>query len=50
VPVIPIIGRAQLAQIEDNIRSLNVTLSPEQLQRLDGVTAVSMGFPQNTWH
>ena len=46
-PVIPIIGARKLAQIEDNIRSLNVTLSPEQLQRLDGVTAVSMGFPHN---
>jgi len=47
VPVIPIIGARKLAQIEDNIRSLNVTLSPEQLQRLDKVTAVSMGFPHN---
>ncbi len=47
VPVIPIIGARKLAQIEDNIRSLNVKLSPEQLQRLDKVTAVSMGFPHN---
>jgi aryl-alcohol dehydrogenase-like predicted oxidoreductase len=47
VPVIPIIGARKVAQIEDNIRSLDVTLSPAQLQRLDKATAVSMGFPQN---
>ena len=45
VPVIPIIGARKLAQIEDNIRSLDVTLSPEQLQRLDNASAVSLGFP-----
>ena len=45
VPVIPIIGARKLAQIEDNIRSLEVTLSPEHLQRLDKASAVSLGFP-----
>ena len=45
VPVIPIIGARKLAQIEDNIRSLEVTLSPEHLQRLDQASAVSLGFP-----
>ena len=45
VPVIPIIGARKLAQIEDNIRSLEVVLSPAQLQRLDQASAVSMGFP-----
>jgi diketogulonate reductase-like aldo/keto reductase len=43
--VIPIIGARKLAQIEDNIRSLGVTLSPEQLARLDKATTVSLGFP-----
>jgi aryl-alcohol dehydrogenase-like predicted oxidoreductase len=47
VPVIPIIGARKLSQFEDNIRSLNVTLSPEQLQRLDKITAVSRGFPHS---
>jgi aryl-alcohol dehydrogenase-like predicted oxidoreductase len=46
-PVIPIIGARKLAQIEDNIRSLAVTLTPEQLQRLDKATAVSLGFPHD---
>ncbi|HEY0791624.1 MAG TPA: aldo/keto reductase [Chthoniobacterales bacterium] len=47
VPVIPIIGARKPSQIEDNIRSLDVTLSPEQLERLDKVSAVSLGFPQD---
>jgi len=47
VPVIPIIGARKLAQIEDNIRSLEVTLSPAQIERLDKATAVSMGFPHD---
>jgi aryl-alcohol dehydrogenase-like predicted oxidoreductase len=47
VPVIPIIGARKLAQIEDNIRSLEVKFSSEQLQRLDKTSAVSMGFPHD---
>jgi aryl-alcohol dehydrogenase-like predicted oxidoreductase len=47
VPVIPIIGARKLAQIEDNIRSLEVTLSTAQLERLDKATAVSLGFPHD---
>src|ERR1700676_3688965 len=42
VTVIPIIGARKVAQIEDNIRSLEVKLSPEQLQRLEKVSAVSL--------
>ena len=45
--MIPIIGARKLSQLEDNIRSLDVTLSPAQLQRLDQATAVSMGFPHD---
>jgi len=47
VPVIPIIGARKLAQVEDNIRSLEVTLSLEQLQRLDKASAISLGFPHD---
>lgn len=47
VPVIPIIGARKLSQLEDNIRSLDATLSPAQLHRLDKATAVSMGFPHD---
>ena len=47
VAVIPIIGARKLAQIEDNIRSVEVILSPAQLDRLEKATAVSMGFPHD---
>ena len=47
VPVIPIIGARKVAQIEDNIRSLDVQLSPEQLQRLEKASAVPLGFPHD---
>ena len=47
VPVIPIIGARKLAQVEDNIRSLEVSLSAEQLQRLNKATAISLAFPHD---
>lgn len=47
VPVIPIISARKLTQVEDNIRSLDVTLSAEQIARLDKASAVSMGFPHD---
>jgi aryl-alcohol dehydrogenase-like predicted oxidoreductase len=47
VPVIPIIGARKLTQLEDNLNSLEIAFSPEQVRRLDGVSAVSMGFPND---
>ena len=47
VPTIPIIGATKLRQVEDNLASVNVTLSAEQLARLDKVSDVSLGFPHN---
>jgi aryl-alcohol dehydrogenase-like predicted oxidoreductase len=45
VPVIPIIGARKLTQLEDNLKSLEISFSLDQLQRLDKVSAVPMGFP-----
>ena len=45
--VIPIVGARKLAQFEDNLRSLNVVLSTEQQDRLDRVSAISLGFPHD---
>jgi aryl-alcohol dehydrogenase-like predicted oxidoreductase len=42
-----IIGARRLTQLEDNIASLKVTLSPEEQGRLDALTSPSFGFPQN---
>jgi aryl-alcohol dehydrogenase-like predicted oxidoreductase len=47
IPVIPIVGARKLSQIEDNLRSVELTLSPEQIARLDKASAVSMGFPHD---
>ena len=47
VPVIPIIGARKLTQLQDNIGSLGVVLSPEQLARLDEASAVPLGFPHD---
>lgn len=42
-----IIGARRLAQLEDNLKALEVKLSPEQVARLDALTKPSFGFPQN---
>ena len=47
VPVIPIIGARRLTQLEDNLQSLDLTLSAEQLARLEAVSAVPLGFPHD---
>jgi aryl-alcohol dehydrogenase-like predicted oxidoreductase len=48
--VIPIVGATKIAQFEDNLRSLNVELSSEQRERLDLVSAVPLGFPQDLYN
>ena len=47
VPVIPIIGARKIHQLEDNLKSLEVNLSPDQIRRLDEVSAISPGFPNS---
>ena len=42
-----IIGARTLEQLDDNVRSLGVTLSPDQCGRLDAISAPTLGFPQN---
>jgi aryl-alcohol dehydrogenase-like predicted oxidoreductase len=42
-----IIGARRLAQLDDNLKSLDVTLAPEELERLDARTKPKLGFPQN---
>ena len=45
VPVIPIIGARKLSQLQDNLASFDVTLSPDQLKTLDEASAIELGFP-----
>jgi aryl-alcohol dehydrogenase-like predicted oxidoreductase len=47
VPVIPIVGARKLSQLEDNIGSLNISFTTEQLDRLNQVSAAPMGFPHD---
>jgi aryl-alcohol dehydrogenase-like predicted oxidoreductase len=41
----PILGVRTLAQFEDNLGVLDVTLTPEQADRLDAASAIALGFP-----
>lgn len=42
---LPIIGPRTLAQLENNLAAIHVTLSPEQMARLDDVSALPPTFP-----
>lgn len=42
---IPIVGATKLSQLEDNLKTPDVTLSDEHLKRLDAVSAIELGFP-----
>ncbi len=44
---IPILGARTLAQLEDNLSSLDVTLSDAQMQTLDEVSGFDYGHPYN---
>ena len=46
-PVIPIIGARKIEQLKDNISSLEVQLSTDQLVRLNEVSKIEMGFPHD---
>ncbi|MBE5215671.1 aldo/keto reductase [Pectobacterium quasiaquaticum] len=45
--LIPILGSRTLAQLDDTLLALNVTLSDEQVERLDEVSAISLGTPHD---
>jgi aryl-alcohol dehydrogenase-like predicted oxidoreductase len=48
--IIPIVGARKLSQFQDNLAVLEVTLSPEQLQRLHEVSQIELGFPHDFLH
>lgn len=49
VPVIPIIGARKVSQLQDNLASLDVQLSAEQLKSLDDASRVDLGFPYSIY-
>jgi len=46
-PVIPSIGARKIEQLKDNISSLEVQLSTDQLVRLNEVSKIEMGSPRD---
>lgn len=47
VPVIPILGARKLSQFEDNLASLTLDLTPEQVKLLDEASEIELGFPHD---
>ncbi|UCE03064.1 MAG: aldo/keto reductase [Candidatus Latescibacterota bacterium] len=45
--VVPLLGARNLAQLQDNLGALDVTLDDAQMHRLDEVSAIDLGFPHN---
>lgn len=44
--IIPLIGARTLSQLEDNLGCLDVTLTEEQLAKLQEVSRIELGFPR----
>lgn len=44
--LVPIVGARSETQLRENLGALEVTLSPEQLERLDAVSGFRLGFPR----
>jgi aryl-alcohol dehydrogenase-like predicted oxidoreductase len=42
-----IIGARRMSQFEENVRALDVTLTAEEMAKLDEITAPTFGFPQS---
>jgi aryl-alcohol dehydrogenase-like predicted oxidoreductase len=47
IPVIPIIGARRIPQLQDNLASLELKLTAEQLSALNDASAIEMGFPHD---
>lgn len=47
VNIIPIVGSRKVTQLQENLACLEFELTPEQMQRLDAVSAIELGFPHD---
>jgi aryl-alcohol dehydrogenase-like predicted oxidoreductase len=47
IPVIPIVGARRVSQLQDNLASLDLELTREQISALDEASAIEMGFPHD---
>jgi aryl-alcohol dehydrogenase-like predicted oxidoreductase len=48
-PIIPIIGARKLSQFQDNLACLDLRLDTAQMDRLDKVSKIELGFPYNIY-
>ena len=42
---IPIVGATKLGQLEDNLKTVEITLTAQQMQKLNDASAIELGFP-----
>jgi len=42
---IPVVGATKVSQLEDNLKTIDITLNDEQLKRLNDISAIELGFP-----
>jgi aryl-alcohol dehydrogenase-like predicted oxidoreductase len=49
VPVIPILGARKLSQLQDNLASLELSLSADQVKTLDEASQTDLGFPYSMY-
>jgi aryl-alcohol dehydrogenase-like predicted oxidoreductase len=49
VPVIPILGARKLSQLQDNLASLDLQLSSDQVGTLDDASQIDLGFPYSMY-
>jgi aryl-alcohol dehydrogenase-like predicted oxidoreductase len=47
IPVIPIVGARRVSQLQDNLASLELELTREQVSALNEASAIEMGFPHD---
>ena len=47
IPIIPIIGARRISQLQDNLASLELKLTSEQVAALNEASAIEMGFPHD---
>jgi diketogulonate reductase-like aldo/keto reductase len=43
--VIPILGARKVSQLQDNLASLDLNLSAEQVKSLEEASSIELGFP-----
>jgi len=45
--VLPVIGMRTREQLEEQLAAATITLSDDQIRRLDAATAISLGYPHD---